>query len=267
MVRKNKNNGTEKFEEYYNSLYGQRWERLKAAMLKETKPILLAEDMPSPYYMDKASIIAAQLLPVEKNNIVLDMCAAPGGKTLVIARKLNGTGKLVSNDRSAQRRNRLIGVVRDCLTPTQASVVKICGYDSTKWSLHEKNVYDAVLLDAPCSSERHVVNDLKALIQWSPARPKQLAVQQYTMLAAAFDAVKPDGYILYSTCSINPLENSMIIERIIKKRSGRIEETDVTSINSDLTNLSEKQEYGRIILPDTQNGCGPLYFCLLRRLG
>lgn len=265
MSKKETVSGSERFEQYYGSLYGTRWKTLKDAMLKETKPVSLSDRLTEPYYMDKASIIAANILPISENCSVLDMCAAPGGKTLVLSLKLNGTGLLVSNDRSAARRNRLINVLDNCLPKDLRSVVKVTGHDSTQWSLHEKDCYDSILLDAPCSSERHVINDASALGQWSPNRPKMLSKQQFAMLCAALDAVKDNGYILYSTCSICDMENQAVIDRLCKKRSGLFEEVDMISINKDLENLSEPLTHGRIILPDVQDGCGPLYFCLLQK--
>jgi len=259
MAKKEKISGSEKFNTYYSELYGERWNSLKDAFSKESSPISLSDELSQAYYMDKASILAADVLPVKEGNKVLDMCAAPGGKTLVIALKLRGTGQLVSNDRSASRRNRLINVIQTCLPADWGKNIKVTGYDSSKWSLFEQNEYDCVLLDAPCSSERHVINDGKALEIWSPNRPKQLSIQQFAMLASALDAVKPNGYVLYSTCSINPIENELIIEKLEKKRSGRFEEvkTDVPG--------SEKLSHGQIFLPDKAEGTGPIYFCLIRK--
>ena len=258
--------GAEKFDLYYNEIYGSRWLSLKEAMLVESNPISLSDSLASPYYMDKASILAASILPIKENYKVLDMCAAPGGKTLVLAMKLNGTGKLISNDRSAQRRTRLAKVISTCLPEALRQNITITGHDSTTWSLYEKNVYDCVLLDAPCSSERHVLVDPSALSIWSPSRPKHLAIQQFAMLAAALDATVAGGYILYSTCSINPVENELVIEKLLKKRSGLFEEIPVEKVDFSASNFSEARLHGRIILPDTSNGCGPLYFCLLKRL-
>ncbi|MBQ2049120.1 MAG: RsmB/NOP family class I SAM-dependent RNA methyltransferase [Spirochaetales bacterium] len=257
--------GQERFDIFYSDIYGERWPRLREALLEETNPVSLSGKLTVPYYMDKASILAASMLPISENNCVLDMCAAPGGKTLSIALRLNGKGLLVSNDRSASRRNRLIKVIDDCLNPQLKSVVKVTGHDSTMWSLHEKNTYDRILLDAPCSSERHVLTDPKALSQWSPNRPKQLAVQQFAMLAAALDAAKDGAFILYSTCSICPLENERIIDKLAKRRNGLFEEVDLLRSHPELEDQSEGLAHGRIVLPDVQGGSGPLYFCLLRK--
>ena len=73
------------FDEYYSALYGDRWQLIKDSFKMEKENINLSPRLLSPYYLDPASIMVASLLPVSKGDRVLDMCAAPGGKTLSIA--------------------------------------------------------------------------------------------------------------------------------------------------------------------------------------
>lgn len=259
MAQKKKLTGSEKFESYYSQIYKERWNDIKTAFSRESNPVSLSDKLLMPYYMDKASIIAASQLPLENAKNILDMCAAPGGKSLVLALNMDTDAHLVSNDRSASRRNRLINVLNSSLDKEIRDRIKVTGYDSSKWSLYEKDTYDSILLDAPCSSERHVFNDRNALEIWGTGRPKQLAILQYSMLAAALDAVKNGGYILYSTCSVNPAENTGVVKKLFEKRTGRVEEIPAN------VECAEKLEYGNIIMPDTSDGLGPLYFCLLRR--
>lgn len=259
MPVKKKLQGPDGFEEYYSEIYSGRWPDLKKAMLEDSEPIMLAGPLAAPYYMDKASIAAASFLPIREDDAVLDMCAAPGGKTLVLACKLNGTGSLVSNDRSSQRRNRLHNVIETCLPQELRANITVTGHDSTKWGLYQRDTYDCVLLDAPCSSERHVIKSPAALSEWSTNRPKVLSITQFAMIAAALDAVRPGGFILYSTCSVNPVENSDVIAKLHKKRSGKFTEVAVDT-------SAEKLEHGYIFLPDRSGGTGPLFFCLLRKV-
>ena len=260
MAKKTKIDSKELFDSYYREIYGERWECLKEAMLKPSNPISLSDKLLTPYYLDQASITAAESLPIEKGDNVLDMCAAPGGKTLSIALRLDGEGHLVSNDRSPARRQRLKNVIDSCLDERQKSIITVTGHDSTKWGLYEKDMYDKILLDAPCSSERHVLKDEAELSKWSANRPKVIALNQFAMLAAALDAVKVGGLILYSTCSINPEEDDKVIEKLFRKRSDKFELIQINSNNN-----AEKTQYGNIILPDRANGEGPLFFTLIRR--
>lgn len=258
-MAKKKAHGSELFNDWYHDIYGARWETLKASLLLEHTTIAYNEHLRSPYFLDKASVLAAQTLPVKPGDCVLDMCAAPGGKTLVLAVKLAGSGKLISNDRSAARRIRLKSVLDTHLSAELRSIVSVTGHDATRWGLYEQQTYDHVLLDAPCSSERHVIQDEHALSQWSPQRPKRLAIQQFAMLAAALEAVKPGGSILYSTCSINPAENQGVIDKLFQRRPERITELPIT------IDEAEPLHHGCIILPDAAEGKGPLYICHLRR--
>ena len=87
------------------------------------------------------------------------------------------------------------------------------------------------------------------------------------MLAAALDAAVAGGYILYSTCSINPIENEQVIEKLFKKRAGLFEEIPIYDLAPSVATESEERAHGRIVLPDIASSCGPLYFCLIKKLG
>jgi len=261
MGKKQKEKEGEKlFDLHYQDIYGERWPTLRKALLEERKPVAFNENLEATYFLDEASIVAARLLSVQKGDQVLDMCAAPGGKSLVLASSLQGSGHLVANDRSATRRGRLKIVLKNHLPELWQLSVEVTAHDASKWGLYEQEVYDRILLDAPCSSERHVLNDAKALHMWRPSRPKALAIQQFAMLAAALEAVKIEGFILYSTCSIEPSENEGVIEKLFVKRAGRFEIEHISVPEA------EKLLYGSIMLPDRANGRGPLYFCLIRRV-
>ena len=248
------------FDSYYQNIFQGRWPILREALLAQRQSIAFQEKLTQAYFLDEASIIAAKLLNVQKGDSVLDMCAAPGGKTLVLASFLEGTGHLTSNDRSATRRGRLKTVIETHIPDVWKKSISVTGHDATKWGLYEQQTYDRILLDAPCSSERHVLVDPFALKEWTPARPKHLAIQQFAMLAAALEAVKIGGYILYSTCAINPMEDEQVIEKLFIKRKERFAIEEIHALES------ENRGYGSIILPDTANGRGPLYFCLIRRV-
>lgn len=258
MSKKTKESGEERFEEYYSALYGLRWPSLRASLLEDEREKVSPEGLKNPYYMDYSSLVTASLLPVKPGMKILDMCAAPGGKSLVLALALRGSGSLTSNDRSPERRRRMRDVFSLCL-PDDSVSVRITGFNAGSWGLYEKNEYDCVLLDAPCSSERHVMKDPKYLSLWSPSRPKRLMTEAYAMLSSALMAVREGGYILYSTCSINRGENEDVIKKLFSRHKDEVEEMDCTVDNS------EALEYGRIILPDTAEGLGPMYSCLLRK--
>ena len=80
------------------------------------------------------------------------------------------------------------------------------------------------------------------------------------MLPSALMAVKYDGYILYSTCSINPGENEEVVQKLFKRHTMEVEEIQ------DLPSWAEKRKYGAMVLPDKSGGRGPMYFCLLKKV-
>jgi 16S rRNA C967 or C1407 C5-methylase (RsmB/RsmF family) len=276
--------GPAAFERYYADLFGERWPSLKDSLTqKKTEYIAIPQDgvetqdmkkvdwAPFAYYakeekdtsgdfyfLDLASLVPVLALELKGNEKVLDLCAAPGGKSLAIMNKLT-TGHLTANDRSDDRRLRLLKVLRDFVRGDRHDKFKVTGHDATKWCLYEKDAYDAILLDAPCSSERHVVNDPKHLADWSFSRMRYLAKEQWAMLAGALDVVKVGGRIVYSTCALTDIENDQIIQKLVAKRKERIRLIDFKSP------IGEKTEFGYHILPD-KDGHGPIYFSVIQRI-
>ena len=247
------------FDQFYHDMYGDRWTALRASLQEPSEPRAYVESLVQPYYLDDGSVLVARQLPLDAAYRILDMCAAPGGKSLVLASVMHERCTLTCNDRSSSRRARLHRVLDAHLMPQTRSRVSITSHDATRWGMYEQQAYDAILLDAPCSSERHVIQDPKAMASWTASRTKHLAIQQFAMLAAALEAVVIGGYILYSTCSISVHENEEIIAKLHRKRSGRFEE-----ISLDVPQM-QACAHGHILLPDTAGGAGPLYCALIRR--
>lgn len=215
------------------------------------------------YKMDPASVIVATALNVQSEDVVLDMCAAPGGKTLILAEKLNGTGQLISNEYSNTRRERLTRVIREYLPHEKRQNVFVQGKDGNFYGQHKSDIFDRVLADVPCSGERHLLENQTEFSQWTKRRSENLAIRQHSLLSSAYFACKQGGRIVYSTCSISPLENDDVIKKLKKKRS--VELLDLTQAgNSEILQqpFVEKTEYGYQILPD-RCGFGPMYFSIL----
>ncbi len=248
------------FHQWYLEHYQSRWEFLYTALLQPPKMYEFSEGLKRPYYLDEASLEAARALEVQPGDAVLDACAAPGGKTLVLALQLGGTGLLIANDRSSSRRARLHRVLQDHLEDQERSVIRVTGHDASRWGLYEQNRYDRILLDAPCSSERHVLQEPRELNRWGAGRTKRLALQQFAMVAAALEAVKPGGRIVYSTCALSPLENDGVMAKLLKKRPG-------ASLLSKPEGIpwGEPTEHGWIILPDRAEGRGPMYIAVITK--
>lgn len=264
--------GVDGFESYYSAFYGERWGNLKNALMAEPQYL----NWPSsgshsdPYYLDAASVLAAYSLPLSEAHSILDMCAAPGGKSLILAHRMNNDAQLLCNERSAPRRNRLLNVLNDHLSEQIRKRIRVSAQDGALMCQRETEIFDCILLDAPCSSERHVLTDKKYLEQWTPARIKHLALSQWALLSSAFRLLKSNGMILYATCALSPRENDEVIKRLIKKFStAQIIDIDVGTTKKNCIHSlpdCEKTEHGFQILPDIQNGAGPLYFSLVKKL-
>jgi 16S rRNA C967 or C1407 C5-methylase (RsmB/RsmF family) len=212
------------------------------------------------YCMDPASVLPAMALETKPGDRVLDMCAAPGGKSLILAEALAQGGRMVVNEWSRQRNARLRHVLKSYLPEFMHKQIQVTTRDASKWGLHEPNTYDRVLLDAPCSSERHLIHREKAIRQWKTSRSKHLARRQFPMICAAIMACKPQGRVVYSTCSLSTLENDENIRRLCRRKG------DLFTCRRDLHfPYGEKTEFGWQILPDHSPGWGPMFWSVLER--
>lgn len=224
----------------------------------------LAERDPEKYYvLDLASLIPPLALAPSSSDRCLDMCAAPGGKTLVLASLMalseDAVFELVANEISPDRRSRLIRVLKEQLPDRIFRQIKITKHDASKWCLYQKEYYDKILLDAPCSGERYFVQNEREVLGWTKKRSQNMGSRQFALLASAFECLKIDGEIVYSTCSISQFENDDVVRKLLKKRDGKVE---ILKFDSP---MGEATEFGWQILPDHAEGFGPIYFSKIRK--
>ena len=249
------------FEEYYLKLMGSRWAGLRESLLLPAASIPCDEGLVKPYMMDRASILAAASVRLPDTGTILDACAAPGGKSLVLASRMPREVRLLANELSGERRRRLVKVLDEHLDKEKRDRVTVSGFDAAELGGRkgEWNRFDAILLDAPCSSERHVIQSARALAEWTSARPRSLSRRQWALLSAAFLLLKPAGCLVYVTCALSPEENDGPVSRLLEKYAGKIEmdEPDFSE--------GEKTRYGRLILPDVSGGMGPMYVARFRK--
>ncbi|CAG8491195.1 1605_t:CDS:10 [Rhizophagus irregularis] len=209
------------------------------------------------YHIDLASLIVTKALDIQPNDIVLDLCAAPGGKSLAILQHLlnnneqinnknEGRGMLIANEINNKRFHRLLQVIKSYI-PFKYHQYQI---KLVKNSPMENYCYDKILVDAPCSSERHLINDQKELLMWKKSRSNNFSKKQYKILLGAVKALKVNGILVYSTCSISNLENDRVIKKILENSWVRLE---VIKRKSGWE-IGEETEFGWIILPDKNDG-------------
>lgn len=274
--KKEKLFGKEGFEKFYSDLYKERWAFLKESFFKENNSVeFFVPFSEKSYFLDSASVFAALNLPAKNAKSLLDLCAAPGGKSIVIASRMDCDAILFSNERSSERKKRLQNSIKTCLPENINSRIIISCSDGAVWCKKQTECFDRILLDAPCSSERHVLQDEKYLNEWSPSRIKTVTTEQWALLSSAYRLLAVEGYLLYSTCAICPSENDEMIERLVKKFNKTGDSFEFPEIHPDLSEISsfvkmqipnyEKTKYGYEIFPDKQNGAGPIYFSLIKK--
>jgi 16S rRNA (cytosine1407-C5)-methyltransferase len=228
---------------------------LRKGLLEGAAAVPYLHMLKRPYFLDRASILASESLRIPDKGEMLDACAAPGGKTLVIASHMGQGVRLLSNELSGNRRRRLVKVLDEHADDALRGRITVSGFDAAALAGRktEHCRFAAILLDAPCSGEAHVIQSEKALKQWTPARPRFLAKRQWALLSAAFLLLAPGGSLVYVTCAINDEENDGVASRLLKKYgdSAALDRPDFAG--------GEETETGRVILPDRENGIGPMF--------
>lgn len=160
------------------------------------------------YIQEPSAMLPGELLPVEENDLVLDACAAPGGKSLKILNKLNNTGILLSNDISASRANALLrNIERQGYSNYFVSV-------SDLKDLEKKypKTFDKILLDAPCSGEGMFRKEPSLIKSWQEKGNDYYSDIQKELIVSALNMLKDGGCLLYSTCTFDEKEDEDIIE-------------------------------------------------------
>lgn len=249
------------FDEFYTEVWGERWPRLRSALAGAPLKVEITNPFPNKtatFSLDGASLVPPRELAVQPGEKILDLCAAPGGKALMMLFESRGEIRLTVNELSRPRFQRLKAVLYDYIPDELMSGIEFnCG-DGARFVLRRQGEFDKVLLDAPCSGERHLLKSEEEMTSWTPSRSKQLSVRQHSLLCAALDSVRVGGRVVYSTCSISPRENDGVIEKLHKSRAGKF----VVIRSSDVE--GEPTEFGRIYLPDV-GGNGPIYCAILEK--
>lgn len=165
------------------------------------------------YIQEAISMLPAIVLDPKPNENILDITAAPGSKTTQIAGMMENTGLIVANDVSKKRIGALINNI-ERLGVMNAVITNEAGQ---RLGHLVPNYFDKVLLDAPCSLEGTIRNTPEALSDWKESKIKRLSKLQKGLLNSAFKCLKPDGVLVYSTCTFAPEENEEVVDYLLKK--------------------------------------------------
>lgn len=167
------------------------------------------------YSQEPSAASAVTVLNPQPGDIVLDLCAAPGGKSTQIASLMRGQGLLWSNEVVKSRASILLSNLERCGVPN--AVVSCCHPEQLCTAL--AGYFDKVLVDAPCSGEGMFRRDEKAVEDWNPEHVQACAVRQLAILESAANALKENGIMMYSTCTFAPEENEGVIKSFLERHS------------------------------------------------
>lgn len=164
------------------------------------------------YIQDPAAMIVANTVTLNKDDYILDMCGAPGGKSCKIAMELSSQGLLVANDISPLRAKILSGNI-ERMGITNAIVTN---GDPQKFTSDFDGFFDKVFLDAPCSGEGMFRKTDKAIATWSPEKISECVTIQRRLLDRAYALLKKDGLLVYSTCTYSLEENEKQVKYMLE---------------------------------------------------
>ena len=189
------------------------WEPLGRYLAADAKPGAGIAHAAGAFYLQDASAMApVAALDPRPGERVLDLCAAPGGKSGQIAARLNGRGFLLSNEIEFSRARILLGNL-ERLGVTNAFVTSA---PAEALARVLPAFFDRVLVDAPCSGEGMFRRDPEAASQWNPDAPAGCAARQTAILNDAARMVRPGGKLVYSTCTFNRLENEGTVREFLR---------------------------------------------------
>uniref|UniRef100_H2YUK7 5-cytosine rRNA methyltransferase NSUN4 n=1 Tax=Ciona savignyi TaxID=51511 RepID=H2YUK7_CIOSA len=232
------------------------------------------------FLLDAGSVLPILSLDPQPGDHILDMCSAPGGKLNIIMQAIGDSGRIVANDVDSKRLTRIKNVYKEYI-PKQFSVeefIKFVQFDGREWTEIETNAYDKVLVDVPCTNDRHSLytSDRDADNIFSNLRKReraQLPHVQCELLKNAILACRPNGIVVYSTCTASPLQNQFVVQYAVQELleqhniTCQVEDTrSLVGLLHDEFQFLTSTNLGELVIPKLDANFGPMYFCKLRRL-
>ena len=194
------------------------------------------------YIQEIASMLPVLILNPKPNERILDLCASPGSKTTQIAARMENTGLLVANEVKFGRIKILAANTERCgvmnIIMTRKDGIALC-----KKFKDEKFLFDKILLDAPCSGEGTIRSTPRTLEMWNMNTIKLLSNLQKSLIASAIEILKPNGELVYSTCTHAPEEDEEIVDFALKNFNVKVEKIELPLKTSPGILKWEEKEY------------------------
>ena len=173
------------------------------------------------YIQEPSAMIAASLLNPQPGEMILDLCAAPGGKSTQAAARLGGEGLLVSNEIHPARAK----ILSQNIERMGIRNAVVTNEDSGRLTKYFPAFFDGIIVDAPCSGEGMFRKDETAVTEWSPENVRRCAGRQQEILENAAMMLKPGGRLVYSTCTFAPEEDEQAVARFLENHPEFVPET------------------------------------------
>ena len=228
---------------------GIEWSKVAIKVTESTVPIGATPEYLAGHYMLQSAaslnpVMALAPLPGER---VLDMSAAPGGKTSYISQLMKNSGTVIANDLKPQRQKATVANLHRMGVKNAI----VCCYDGRKVP-HVMKGFDRVLLDAPCSGLGVISRDQTVKLQRTVKDIQRIAHLQKELLCAAIDAVDhkstTGGFVVYSTCSISSEENEQVVNYVLQRRHVRLVDTGLEVGKPGLTRHKERRFHPSLAL-------------------
>ncbi|MGC8932088.1 MAG: NOL1/NOP2/sun family putative RNA methylase [Candidatus Methanodesulfokora sp.] len=219
------------------------------------------------YVQEAASMAPPVVLNPRPGELILDLAAAPGSKTTQMSEMMEWRGTIVANDVSPSRINALSSNIQrmGCMN------VVINRADGRRIHRIYGEIFDRVLLDAPCSSIGQVRRSWEALKRWNQNLVERISVLQRDLAIAAYKALKPGGLMVYSTCTFDPEENELVVQSLVN-RGAEVVKFDIPGLKTreglvewEGVKLDDSLAYTRRIYPHLNDTEG-FYIALLRKV-
>jgi len=173
------------------------------------------------YVQDISSMMPILALNLKPDETFIDLCASPGSKTTQASTKMQNKGLILANEVSFGRIKILSSNLQRCGV-SNTIIIKHDGVALCKRLKKQNFTADKILLDAPCSGEGTLKNSIKTYKMWNIKTIKSLAKLQKLLLCSAIEILKPQGEIIYSTCTHAPEENEEVLNFTLEKFKGKI---------------------------------------------
>ena len=252
-----------------------KWSKVGLQVFEAPVPLGATPEYLAGHYILQAasSFLPVMALAPQPNERILDMAAAPGGKTTYISALMRNSGVVFANDASRQRAKGLIGNIHRLGCKNTI----VCNYDAQKAFPKTLGGFDRVLLDAPCSGTGVIGKDPSVKTSKNERDFLALPHMQKQLLLAAIDstdhASKTGGYIVYSTCSVTMEENEGVVQYVLRKRPNvKIVDTGLGSFGSEgfksymNKKFDDKMNLTRRYFPHKENVDG-FFVCKLKKTG